>query len=283
MVAVNYLWNPLSANIVREFDDAGIAVAEYTTEHGEFGNVISQTRSGSDSYQHYDGLGSTLVATNQAATATDTRAYTAFGEIAEQSGSTTFPFQYVGRMGYFRDAETEDLLVRQRHLLVSHGRWLAFDPLALGHTLYTYVGNHSVNLVDPSGMVPPIWCLFRYWGPFRSGKALWDCSVFTPQFNAFEKQCQEETVNIIDLLKWGERCPKQISPIINIGSKRHAELCCILHKAHDDPTIDFETFKLGFANCLQGMKLSLDILNALWPRPQLEDFGQCRVCNGITV
>ena len=32
MVAVNYLWNPINDNIVREFDDAGATIAGYTTE-----------------------------------------------------------------------------------------------------------------------------------------------------------------------------------------------------------------------------------------------------------
>ena len=41
MPVVNYLWNPLNDNIVREFDDAGTVIAEYTTEAALFGNVIS--------------------------------------------------------------------------------------------------------------------------------------------------------------------------------------------------------------------------------------------------
>lgn len=42
MTAVNYLWNPINDNIVREFDDAGNAIAEYTTEPDLYGNVVSQ-------------------------------------------------------------------------------------------------------------------------------------------------------------------------------------------------------------------------------------------------
>ena len=41
MVAVNYDWDELEDNIDEEYDDAGIAVAEYTTEPGQFGNVVS--------------------------------------------------------------------------------------------------------------------------------------------------------------------------------------------------------------------------------------------------
>jgi len=46
MVAVNYLWNPINDNIVREFDDSGTTIAEYTTEPDPYGNVITQYRNG---------------------------------------------------------------------------------------------------------------------------------------------------------------------------------------------------------------------------------------------
>jgi uncharacterized protein RhaS with RHS repeats len=39
------------------------------------------------------------------------------------------------------------------------GRWTSQDPLRFStgdSNLYRYVGNNSVNLVDPSGLAPPI-------------------------------------------------------------------------------------------------------------------------------
>src|SRR5688500_1645427 len=44
MVAVNYDWDELEDNIDEEYDDAGVTVAEYTTEPARFGNVIGQRR-----------------------------------------------------------------------------------------------------------------------------------------------------------------------------------------------------------------------------------------------
>jgi RHS repeat-associated protein len=157
MTAVNYLWNPLNDNVVREFDDAVAVVAEYTTEPEEFGNLISQRRDGEDDYFHFDGIGSTLAVTNQAGTVTDTRAYTAFGETSEQSGTTAFPFQYVGRKGYFFDQELNSLAVRRRTLYPRHGRWLSVDPLYLrmnNQQRFVYVASNPTNRIDPTGMVP---------------------------------------------------------------------------------------------------------------------------------
>jgi RHS repeat-associated protein len=168
MVAVNYLWNPLNDNIVREFDDTGAVVAEYTTEAEEFGNVVSQRRDAEDDYFHYDGVGSTLSVTNQAGNVTHTRAYTAFGETTEQSGTTEFPFQYVGRHGYYKDEEAGEYLVRRRTLSPVYHRWLSVDPLSFGRTgdlrtylhkarvttdPYTYAGNEPIGLADPSGLI----------------------------------------------------------------------------------------------------------------------------------
>jgi RHS repeat-associated protein len=155
MVAVNYLWNPPNDNVVREFDDAGAVVAEYTTEPEEFGNVISQRRDGEDDYFHYDGVGSTLAATNQAGTVTDTRSYTAFGETTEQSGTTVFPFQYVGRKGYYLDVEGSEYSVRRRHYRFT-GRWLSRDLIGSAYriTAYAYASNAPVLIQDPSGLKP---------------------------------------------------------------------------------------------------------------------------------
>jgi RHS repeat-associated protein len=158
MTAVNYLWNPLNDNIVREFDDAGAVGAEYTTEPEEFGNVISQRRDSEDDYFHYDGVGSTLAVSNQAGTVTDTRAYTATGDITEQSGTTAFPFQYVGQKGYYLDEVTRTYLARRRALDEGTGRWFSIDPMATStpQSPYVYVENTAPNAIDPSGLVGAI-------------------------------------------------------------------------------------------------------------------------------
>jgi RHS repeat-associated protein len=155
MPVVNYLWNPLNDNIAREFDDAGTVIAEYTTEANQFGNVVSQRRSGQDSVYHYDGQGSTLALTNANGDVTDTYAYSAFGEVTAHTGSTVNPFQYIGQRGYYWDQETGQCDIRHRQL-TQNGRWLSRDPL-LPRTLsshYPYVLNQPVSYIDPSGTAP---------------------------------------------------------------------------------------------------------------------------------
>ena len=155
MAAVNYLWNPINDNIVREFDDAGNTIAEYTTEPDPYGNVVSQFRNGQTSYLLSDGQGNTTELTNDAGTVTDTIRYSAFGEVTERSGATEIPFQYVGQKGYYRDNDTRNYSIRQRSLSSRNGRWLTADPLglALGNeNLYIYGANSPLVLIDPSGL-----------------------------------------------------------------------------------------------------------------------------------
>jgi hypothetical protein len=97
MVAVNYLWNPINDNIVREFDDAGATVAGYTTEPDVYGNVVSQYRNGQTNYPHSDGQGNTTELSNDAGNVTDTIRYSAFGEVTQRTGTTVIPIQYVVR------------------------------------------------------------------------------------------------------------------------------------------------------------------------------------------
>jgi RHS repeat-associated protein len=155
MTAVNYLWNPINDNIVREFDDAGNTVAEYTTEPDLYGNVVSQYRNGQTSYLLSDGQGNTTELTNDAGSVTDTIRYSAFGEVTERTGTTEIPFQYVGQKGYYRDSDTAKYSIRQRPLSSRNGRWLTTDPLGLAlsnENLYIFCANSPFMLIDPSGL-----------------------------------------------------------------------------------------------------------------------------------
>ena len=50
MAATNYIWDPLSDNVVMEVDDGGDVLAEYTQEPTLYGEVVSQHRSGAESH-----------------------------------------------------------------------------------------------------------------------------------------------------------------------------------------------------------------------------------------
>ena len=155
MPVLNYDWDDLEDNIVEEYDDAGVAVAEYTTEPDLYGNVISQNRGGIESHFHFDALGSTLALTDDNQQVTDTRAYSAFGETTESTGSTAFPFQFIGQREYYRDAMMGHYRVRRRAYVAINSSWIAVDPLHRRETQsrYVYVRNRPPVLTDPSGEV----------------------------------------------------------------------------------------------------------------------------------
>jgi RHS repeat-associated protein len=151
-MARNFSWDPLEDNIVEEFDDDGNTVVEYTTEPDNHGNVISQIRDNMTSTFHFDGIGSTLVATNDSGAISDTFAYSAFGKVTHRTGTTVIPFQHVGRQGYYFDVITDNTHIRRRDYHPSSSRWLAKDVLPAMTSDYSYVGNRPLIMVDPSGL-----------------------------------------------------------------------------------------------------------------------------------
>jgi RHS repeat-associated protein len=153
MTTTRYLWNPINQNIIREYDGAGNTIANYTTEPGLHGDVISQHRDGQESFYHSDGQGSTFALTNSAGDVTDTYSYNAFGEVTNNTGDTVNPFQFIGQRGYYWDDETGGHDVRQRPLSTRRGRWLSVDPsIAAAIRYYVYASNSPINLLDPSGL-----------------------------------------------------------------------------------------------------------------------------------
>ena len=98
-----------------------------------------------------DAVGSTRVLTNSAQTPTDTADYRAFGQPNASTGSTTNPFRWGGRMGYYRQADSADYWLRARIYRDLAARFLSTDPLRRGNP-YSWPGNSPVMLADPSGL-----------------------------------------------------------------------------------------------------------------------------------
>jgi len=152
MLETNFFWDPLSDNVLQERDGTGTVTAEYTTEPGLYGNLIGQNRGGVESQFHFDVIGSTLALTDDNQQVTDTYAYTAFGEVTEQPGSTVSPFQYIGQKGYYRRDLGGNYLIRRRWLSSQAGNWHSYDPVSVLHK-YVYAMNRPVANNDPSGLI----------------------------------------------------------------------------------------------------------------------------------
>jgi len=121
-------------------------------EPEEYGELISQHRGGKTSYYHYDALGSTRQLTDETETVTDSYTYNAWGEIIEQTGTTTNPFRWIGNVGYYWDEETQDYYVRARYYQPQSGRWMTQDPLMFADGVNLYLAYFVPNGIDPNGM-----------------------------------------------------------------------------------------------------------------------------------
>ena len=99
-------------------------------------------------------VGSTRELTDSNQDATDTYVYDAWGNPIAETGSTTSPYRYVGRLGYMTEPEVDGYYVRRRYLRPGTGRWLSRDPVYTAES-YRYVSNRTVLYADPSGLWTP--------------------------------------------------------------------------------------------------------------------------------
>ena len=158
MPDIIYVWDPIEDNVIRERDEDGNTIVNYTTEPTLYGQVLSQDRGGQVRHYHYDGQGNTVSLTDASGNVTDTRKYSAFGEVTESTGTTEFPLQYGGRSGYARSDGPIDYYIRRRWYSAQNCRWISVDPIpdfTLGP--YAFVMNRPLQIADPSGESCQVW------------------------------------------------------------------------------------------------------------------------------
>ena len=69
------------------------------------------------------------------------------------SGSTTNPYRYGGKYGYYTETYTGLVLATQRWYLPNMMRWISRDPIGYegGVNLFEYVGGRPIYSIDPTG------------------------------------------------------------------------------------------------------------------------------------
>ena len=151
--STNYVVDPASRapQVVVETDGSGHVTASYTYGLG----LISQRRSGVDSFYISDALGSTRALTNSQGSVTDRYSYDAFGQLLSSSGTTVNSFLYTGEQ---KDEAAGLYYLRARYYDPAIGRFLSADPFqgkpqdpGSLHK-YAYVQNNPVNMTDPLGL-----------------------------------------------------------------------------------------------------------------------------------
>ena len=139
-----------------ELDSGGNTISQYTHSPSDYGKLISQHRSGSTSFHHFDVVGSTRAMSDSMQSITDTADYSAFGAEVSRAGTTVTSFRWLGEAGYYKDVDTSLYLLRARHYNSAIARMASKDNLissgeSLAGNLYHYVQNNPISLFDPSG------------------------------------------------------------------------------------------------------------------------------------
>ncbi len=117
-------------------------------------SLISQRRSTTSNYYHFDGLGSTDRITDSGATVRASYAYQAFGTVVFSNGGVTNRCEFIGKFGCLMNPDTAYVDMRARVQMPSLGRFPTLDPLGLWLNKmnpYLYVQNRPTLLIDPSG------------------------------------------------------------------------------------------------------------------------------------
>ncbi|MEW6026192.1 MAG: RHS repeat-associated core domain-containing protein [Planctomycetota bacterium] len=141
--------------------DGANIIADYTLQSGIYNLTASyltpfldqnllMTRASMPYYYMVDGLGSVRNIIDQRQRVRNRYDYYAFGETLSQVEGVSNRYRFTSREW---DSESANYYYRARYYTPITGRFIARDPIEYegGINFYTYVGNNSVNKIDPSG------------------------------------------------------------------------------------------------------------------------------------
>jgi RHS repeat-associated protein len=112
--------------------------------------IIQIDAEGGPTYFHHDQLGSTRVLTDLAGEEVATFTYTAYGQPAGKTGTSTTPLGYAGQ---YTDADTGMQYLRARFYDPATAQFVSRDPIeALTGEPYSYARSDPRNGVDPAGL-----------------------------------------------------------------------------------------------------------------------------------
>lgn len=142
------------SEIALVFDGEGDLTHRYL--HGPYVDqvLVEETAARETRWALADHQGSVRDIVNESGDILNHITYGSFGETTNETNpAVDFRFGYTGREP---DEETGLIYYRARYLDPQNGQFISTDPLeftAGDSNLYRYVGNNSVNAVDPSGLV----------------------------------------------------------------------------------------------------------------------------------
>ena len=134
-----------------ETDGAGVMTAQL--DRDIFGNLLSRADPGSRRYYHTDGLGSTVVLTDETGGAAASMLYDAWGNVRTSGGTGHGKYRFTGAE---LDMASGLYHMGARFYDPSIGRWLSEDPVQnsfepMSLNFYAYAANNPSTHVDPDG------------------------------------------------------------------------------------------------------------------------------------
>ena len=156
----NHIWD--ERNILLETNGSNVTQVVYTLEPEGYGNLISQSRTGTDSFYLFDALGSTRQLAGNSGLASENFTLDSFGNLLSGTPTAT-PFIFGGISGYYVDSDVLLDYIRSRYYSPAVGRFLSRDTSESRESqLYAYMANDPTSGLDPSGQQPkPKGCAIR--------------------------------------------------------------------------------------------------------------------------